>query len=89
MDTTPLNLLAQVKDSGFWFPTDASANNQVDALAYFILIICGVFLVFNAGLMVFFAMRYRFSRFMLAAHGVELPDNGVNSNNAASIKVKR
>jgi mono/diheme cytochrome c family protein len=27
--------------------------------------------------------------FMLAAHGVELPDNGVNSNNAASIKLKR
>jgi mono/diheme cytochrome c family protein len=26
--------------------------------------------------------------FMLAAHGVELPDNGVNANNAASIKVK-
>lgn len=59
MDTTLLNLLAEVKDGGFWFPTDASASNQVDGLAYFILVICGVFLVFNAGLMVFFAMRYR------------------------------
>lgn len=59
MDTTPLNLLAEVKDGGIWFPTDASANNQVDGLAYFILVICGIFLVFNAGLMVFFALRYR------------------------------
>lgn len=59
MDTTFTNLLAEVKDSGIWFPTDASASNQVDGLAYFILIICGIFLVFNAGLMVFFAMRYR------------------------------
>jgi len=59
MDTTLFNLLAEVKDSGLWFPTDASASNQVDALAYFILWICAFFLVFNAGLMVFFAMRYR------------------------------
>jgi mono/diheme cytochrome c family protein len=27
--------------------------------------------------------------FVLAAHGVELPDNGVNANNAASVKLKR
>lgn len=59
MDTTFLNLLAEVKPPSTWFPTDASASNQVDGLAYFILIICGIFLVFNAGLMVFFAMRYR------------------------------
>ena len=59
MDTTPLNLLAQVKDGGLWFPTDASASNQVDGLAYFILVICGIFLIFNAGLMVFFAIRYK------------------------------
>ena len=59
MDTTFTNLLAEVKDPGIWFPTDASASNQVDGLAYFILIICGIFLVFNAGLMVFFSMRYR------------------------------
>jgi cytochrome c oxidase subunit 2 len=59
MDTNLINLLAEVKDPGVWFPTDASASNQVDGLAYFILIICGIFLVFNAGLMVFFALRYR------------------------------
>lgn len=59
MDTTFLNLLAQVQPQSTWFPVDASASNQVDGLAYFILIICGIFLVFNAGLMVFFAMRYR------------------------------
>lgn len=59
MESTFLNLLAEVKDPGIWFPTDASASNQVDGLAYFILWICGIFLVFNAGLMVFFAMRYR------------------------------
>lgn len=59
MDTTFLNLLAEVKPPSTWFPTDASASNQVDGLAYFILWICGIFLVFNAGLMVFFAMRYR------------------------------
>ena len=59
MDTTPLNLLAEVKEGGIWFPTDASASNQVDGLAYFILVICGIFLVFNAGLMVFFAIRYK------------------------------
>lgn len=59
MDTTLFNLLAEVKPKSTWFPTDASASNQVDGLAYFILIICGIFLVFNAGLMVFFAMRYR------------------------------
>ena len=59
MDTTFLNLLAEVKDGGVWFPTDASASNQVDGLAYFILVICGIFLVFNAGLMIFFAVRYR------------------------------
>lgn len=59
MDTTFLNLLAEVKPESLWFPTDASASNQVDGLAYFILWICGIFLVFNAGLMVFFAMRYR------------------------------
>ncbi|MBX2850588.1 MAG: c-type cytochrome [Phycisphaeraceae bacterium] len=59
MDTTFLNLLAEVKPPSTWFPTDASASNQVDGLAYFILIICGIFLVFNAGLMVFFAVRYR------------------------------
>ena len=59
MDTTLFNLLAEVKDAGLWFPTDAAASNQVDGLAIFILWICGFFLVFNAGLMVFFAMRYR------------------------------
>ncbi len=59
MDTTYLNLLAEVQPQSTWFPIDASASNQVDSLAYFILVICGIFLVFNAGLMVFFAMRYR------------------------------
>ncbi|MEM6256963.1 MAG: cytochrome c oxidase subunit II transmembrane domain-containing protein [Planctomycetota bacterium] len=59
MDTTPINLLAEVRDSGLWFPTDASASNQVDGLTFFILIICAVFILFNAGLMVFFAIRYR------------------------------
>ena len=59
MDTTFLNLLAEVQPKSTWFPIDASASNQVDGLAYFTLVICGIFLVFNAGLMVFFAMRYR------------------------------
>lgn len=59
MDTTPNTLLAEVTQGGLWFPTDAAASNQVDDLTYFILIICGFFLVFNAGLMVFFAVRYR------------------------------
>lgn len=59
MDTTSLNLLADVQPKSTWFPIDASASNQVDGLAYFILVICGIFLVFNAGLMVYFAIRYR------------------------------
>ncbi|MGB0766930.1 MAG: cytochrome c oxidase subunit II [Phycisphaeraceae bacterium] len=59
MDTTLTSLLAQVKDQSLWFPTDATTSNQVDDLAYFILWICAFFLVFNAGLMVYFAMRYR------------------------------
>ncbi|MEM9346924.1 MAG: cytochrome c oxidase subunit II transmembrane domain-containing protein [Planctomycetota bacterium] len=59
MDTTSLNLLAEVRDGGLWFPTDASASNQVDSLTFFILIICAIFILFNAGLMVFFAIRYR------------------------------
>ena len=69
MDTTFLNLLAEVKPQSTWFPTDASASNQVDGLAYFILIICGIFLVFNAGLMVFFAVRYRQQKKEGAASG--------------------
>lgn len=54
-NNTPLH--ATLAD--IWFPTDGSAQNMVDAPMYFILIICGIFLVFNAGLMVFFAIRYR------------------------------
>lgn len=69
MDTTLINLLTEVKDAGVWFPTDASASNQVDGLAYFILWICGFFLVFNAGLMVFFAVRYRQQKKAGAASG--------------------
>ncbi len=52
-----------------WFPTDGSASNQVDGLAYFILWVCGFFLVFNAGLMVFFAIRYRQKKKEGASHG--------------------
>lgn len=59
MHTSTYNLLAKVSPGNFWFPTDAAASNQVDSLTYFILVICGFFLVFNAGLMVYFAYRYR------------------------------
>ena len=59
MQTPFFITLAEVSGGGFWFPPDASASNQVDGLAYFILWICAFFLVFNAGLMVFFAVRYR------------------------------
>jgi cytochrome c oxidase subunit 2 len=61
METTFFNLLASdgTQPQSLWFPVDATTSNQVDGLAYFILVICGIFLVFNAGLMVYFAMRYR------------------------------
>ncbi len=69
MDTTLFNMLAQVKEESLWFPVDASTSNQVDGLAYFILWVCGFFLVFNAGLMVFFAIRYRQQKKAGAATG--------------------
>ncbi|MEO0476086.1 MAG: cytochrome c oxidase subunit II transmembrane domain-containing protein [Planctomycetota bacterium] len=69
MDTTFYNVLAEVKDAGLWFPTDAAASNQVDTLAIFILWICGFFLVFNAGLMVYFAIRYKQQKKEGAASG--------------------
>lgn len=57
MDTTLFNLIPTL--ATFWFPEDGSAINKVDAPAIFILWICGIFLVFNATLMVYFAWRYR------------------------------
>jgi len=69
MDTTPFNSIAQSTLAGFWFPTDASASNQVDGPAIFILWICGIFLVFNAGLMAYFAYRYRQKKKEGASHG--------------------
>jgi cytochrome c oxidase subunit 2 len=69
MDTPILNLLAEVQGPSLWFPTDASSSNQVDPLAYFIIWVCAFFLVFNAGLMVFFAIRYRQKKKAGAATG--------------------
>lgn len=69
MDTTSFNLLAEIKDRSLWFPVDGSSSNQVDGLAYFILWVCAFFLVFNAGLMVYFAIRYRQKKKQGAAHG--------------------
>lgn len=70
MDSTPIILnLPQTLAEGFWFPTDGSAKNLVDAPAIFILWICGIFLVFNASLMVYFAWRYRQKKKDTAATG--------------------
>lgn len=75
MQTQLINLLADASEStvkrpGIWFPTDASASNQVDGLAYFILWVCAFFLVFNAGLMVYFAYRYRQQKKQGVAQGL-------------------
>ncbi|MEM9019678.1 MAG: cytochrome c oxidase subunit II [Planctomycetota bacterium] len=57
---TNLNfLLAEIKGGTMWMPTAATDSNQVDGLLFFILWVTGFFLVFNAGLMIFFAIRYR------------------------------
>lgn len=59
MDSTFFNLTFPQMLADIWFPTDGSAKNYVDDPAIFILWVCGIFLVFNAGLMVFFAFRFR------------------------------
>lgn len=69
MDTTPSNLTLPQTLADFWFPFDGSSTNLVDAPAIFILWICGIFLVLNAGLMVYFAFRYRQKKKESAAHG--------------------
>ena len=69
MDTTLFNTMLTQNLADIWFPTDGSAKNYVDAPAIFILWICGIFLVFNASLMVFFAIRYRQKKKEGAAHG--------------------
>mgnify|MGYP001950063819 CR=1 FL=1 len=72
MNTLLLNLLAttdSVKPSTTWFPENASTDNNVDPLFYFIFWICAFFLVLNAGLMIYFAIRYRQRNKEGAAHG--------------------
>lgn len=72
MNTLLLNLLATtdgVRPSTTWFPENASTDNNVDPLFYFIFWICAFFLVLNAGLMIFFAIRYRQRNKQGAAHG--------------------
>ena len=72
MNTLFLNLLATtdgVKPPTMWFPENASTDNNVDPLFYFIFWICAFFLVLNAGLMIFFAIRYRQRDKAEVAHG--------------------
>jgi cytochrome c oxidase subunit 2 len=72
MNTLLLNLLATtdgVRPSTTWFPENASTDNNVDPLFYFIFWICAFFLVLNAGLMIYFAIRYRQRNKQGAAHG--------------------
>lgn len=72
MNTLLLNLLATtdgVKPPTTWFPENASTDNNVDPLFYFIFWICAFFLVLNAGLMIYFAIRYRQRHKEGAAHG--------------------
>ena len=62
-------LLAEIKGGSLWMPTAATDSNQVDGLLFFILWVTGFFLVLNAGLMIFFAIRYRQKKKEGAAHG--------------------
>lgn len=61
--------LAEIKGPSIWMPTSATSENQVDGLLFFILWVTGFFIVFNAGLMVFFAIRYRQRSKQGASHG--------------------
>lgn len=72
MNTLLSNLLATtngVKPPTTWFPENAATDTSVDGLFYFIFWICAFFLVLNAGLMVYFAIRYRQRNKEGAAHG--------------------
>jgi len=72
MNTLLLNLLAttdSVLPKTTWFPENASTDRNVDPLFYFIFWICAFFLVLNAGLMIYFAIRYRQRNKEGAAHG--------------------
>lgn len=62
-------LLAEITGKSVWMPTAATESNQVDGLLFFILWVTGFFLVLNAGLMIFFAIRYRQKNKASAAHG--------------------
>ncbi|MFI4859475.1 MAG: c-type cytochrome [Phycisphaerales bacterium JB063] len=72
MNTLLFNLLAttnSVKPKTLLFPENAATDTSVDGLFYFIFWISAFFLVLNAGLMIYFAMRYRQRNKEGAAHG--------------------
>ncbi|XAM01347.1 c-type cytochrome [Phycisphaeraceae bacterium D3-23] len=73
MNTLLPNLLATttrtVKPETLLFPENAATDTSVDSLFYFIFWVSAFFLVLNAGLMIYFAMRYRQRSKEGAAHG--------------------
>ncbi|MEM9415723.1 MAG: c-type cytochrome [Planctomycetota bacterium] len=73
MNTLLSNLLAtatpSVKPDSLLFPENAANDTGVDGLFYFIFWVSAFFLVLNAGLMIYFAMRYRQRNKEGAAHG--------------------